>query len=98
MTTHYELHGVSFEWDNDKATTNRHKHLVDFEAACEVFLDPFLRPADAGEESDELRQAVLGLTTTWALLLVVYVERGDTLRIISARPVTSAERNRYEDL
>ena len=48
--------------------------------------------------SDELRQAVLGLTTTWALLFVVYVERGDTLRIISARPVTSAERNRYEDL
>ena len=37
------------------------------------------------------------MTTTWVLLLVVYAMRGDVIRIISARLVTKAERDIYEN-
>ena len=97
MTTRIVLQGIGFEWDPDKATANRLRHGVSFETACEVFFDPFLRPQDAGDR-DEVRLAVIGLTTSWRLLFVVFVERGDTLRIISARDVTRTERRRYENL
>ena len=39
----YELLGVAFEWDSDKADVNVRKHGVSFHAACEVFFDPFVR-------------------------------------------------------
>jgi uncharacterized DUF497 family protein len=47
--------------------------------------------------SSELRKRLVGLTTTWVLLLVVNVMRGDVIRIISARMVTKAEREIYEN-
>jgi uncharacterized DUF497 family protein len=40
---------------------------------------------------------IVGLTTTWLLLLIVYVMRGDLIRIVSARLVTKAEREIYEN-
>ena len=45
----------------------------------------------------ELREGPVGLSTTWLLLLVVYVMRGDVIRIISTRMVTKAERDIYEN-
>jgi len=45
----------------------------------------------------ELRERLVGLTTTWVLLLVVYVMHGDVIRIISARMVTKTEREMYEN-
>jgi uncharacterized DUF497 family protein len=60
-------------------------------------LDPFLRPVDVSNESGEIREAVIGLTDGWLLLHVVYTERQDVLRIISARAVAAAERKYYED-
>jgi uncharacterized DUF497 family protein len=92
----YSLQDVAFEWDSSKAAANRHNG-VDFELACEAFFDPFLRVLDAGSEAGEPRQAILGLTVRWQLLHVVFVERGEVLRIISARPATSPERRFYED-
>lgn len=93
----YSLQGISFEWDARKADANRSKHDVDFELACEAFFDPFLRVLDAGSEGGEARQAIVGLTVHWQLLHVVFVERDEALRIISARPATPAERRFYED-
>ena len=98
MKSTHDLNGIAFEWDSQKAEANRRKHAVDFETACEAFFDPFVQPADAGEESHEERLALIGMTTSWELLFVVYVERGDRLRVISARSVTPRERRSYEDL
>ena len=44
-----------------------------------------------------LREAILGLTRDWQLLYVVFVEREETFRIISARSATRPERKTYED-
>lgn len=73
------------------------KHGVSFEAACQIFFDPFIRLEDASTGEEE-RDAALGLTEDWALLFVVHILReGETIRIISARPATAPERRIYED-
>lgn len=97
MDVAYTLHEIRFEWDRRKAETNLRKHKVPFEAACEVFFDPFVRAVDAGVIEGERRPAVIGMTLNWRLLYVIYVEQDDVLRIVSARPVEKAERQSYED-
>ena len=96
-TKGYTLHGIEFEWDDDKASTNLRKHQISFEMACEVFHDPFVKMVDEEEVDDELREAVIGMTVDWRLLYVVYVFREDVVRIISARTVTTVERKDYEE-
>ena len=97
MTIQYTLQDVNFEWDNQKAVTNLRKHKVRFELACEAFFDPFVCYLDEEIVGTELRERLVGLTTSWLLLLVVYVVRGDVIRIVSARKVTKAERETYEN-
>ena len=97
MKIQYTLQDVSFEWDSNKATTNLRRHKVKFELACEAFFDPFVCYLDEQIVGSELRERLVGLTTTWLLLLVVYVMRGDVIRIVSARMVTKAEREIYEN-
>jgi len=97
MKIQYTLQGVSFEWDSKKAATNFRKHKVRFEIACDAFFDPFVCYLDEQIVGSELRERIVGLTTSWLLLLVVYVMRGDVIRIVSARMVTRAEREIYEN-
>ena len=97
MKTQYTLQDINFEWDSKKATINFRKHKVKFELACESFFDPFVCYLDEQIVGSELRERLVGLTTTWVLLLVVYVMRGDVIRIVSARMVTKAERELYEN-
>jgi hypothetical protein len=97
MDAQYELRGQTFEWDLEKAAANLLKHQVAFETACEVFFDPFLVLVDAGDD-EESRDAAIGLTDDWSLLVVVHVVRqAGTLRIVSARPATPSERRKYEN-
>jgi len=92
----YELNGISFVWDTEKAQSNLAKHRVSFEQAAEAFFDPFLRVLDASPET-ETRDAVIGMDERWNLLCVVHIElEGDRFRIISARRATSGERRSYE--
>ena len=97
MDVRYQLHGIPFEWDSEKANANLSKHGVSFETACGVFFDPFVRVNDDELLRGELREAVIGMTVDWRLLYVVYVMRAETVRLISARPVTTIERKQYED-
>lgn len=97
MKVQYTLQNVVFEWDSQKATTNFRKHKIRFELACEAFFDPFVCYLDEEIVGSELRERLVGLTTTWLLILIVYVMRGDVIRIISARTVTKAEREIYEN-
>ena len=89
---------VIFEWDNQKAIANLHKHDLSFESACEVFFDPFLVVLEDVESvGEELREKLIGMTRDWRIVLVVYVMREDRVRLISARDTTSMERKQYED-
>jgi uncharacterized protein len=98
MKIEYSLHGIQFEWDRKKAETNLHKHHIDFENACEVFFDPFLKVMDQEIHNGQIREAIVGMTINWRLLYVVYsMLEDDILRIISARAVTKQERKKYEE-
>ena len=80
-----------------KETANRRKHKVNFELACEAFFDPFVCFLDDEIVGTELRERIVGLTTTWVLLYIVYVMRDESIRIVSARMGTKAEREIYEN-
>ena len=97
MNVETVLHGIRFAWDSEKAATNRAKHGVSFEIACEAFFDPFVRVVEANG-TDEVREVLIGMTMAGRLLFVVHAERGeDVFRVISARHATAAERRLYED-
>src|SRR4028119_1364766 len=95
MDSVYRLQGVEFEWDTNKYQINLEKHGVSFEEAAEVFFDPFYQEGDA-TSNDEQRNFIIGYSLAQRLLLVVYVERGERNRLISARPTTRTERQLYE--
>jgi uncharacterized protein len=97
MNVKYSLHNIAFEWDSQKAAANLRKHSITFELACEAFFDPFVCYLDDETTDSELRETIIGLSTSWQLLYVVYVLRNDIIRIISARLVTNAERETYEN-
>ena len=98
MDTRYTLQGIAFEWHEAKAVENIRKHGVSFATACEAFHDPLIRVDEAGAVEGEPREAIIGLTLKWRLLYVAYVMRPtDVIRLISARPATSAERKTYEN-
>lgn len=91
----YRIEHLEFEWNPDKAKGNLAKHGVTFEEAAEVFLDPFYVVGDASANHED-RDFILGYSLAERLLLVVHVERGTKLRIISARVATRTERRLYE--
>jgi uncharacterized DUF497 family protein len=97
MNVRYSLHNIAFEWDSRKAAANFRKHNVSCELACEAFFDPFVYYLEEETIDGELRETIIGLSTTWQLLYVVYVLRDDIIRIITARSVTKAEREAYEN-
>jgi len=87
-----------FEWDREKARRNRAKHAVSFDEALTVFADPlgriFSDPAHSVEES---REIIVGHSRRRRLLVVSFAERGDSVRIISARRATKNERHDYQE-
>ena len=88
-----------FEWDPEKAKQNARRHGVSFEEAATVFGDPLSLTVDDPTHSiGEQRFVTLGLSVTRRLLVVAHTERGDTVRIISARRATPRERTAYEEV
>jgi len=89
---------LSFEWDERKAKSNLAKHGVSFEEASTVFGDPLsLTILDPAHSQGEDRSIVLGQSHQRELLVVVHTERGDHIRIISARRASRRERKSYEE-
>jgi uncharacterized protein len=87
----------SYTWDEAKAAANLQKHGVSFEEAQTVFDNPLAVIFDDEAHSDvELREIIIGHSINNQLLLVVFTERPDTIRIISARTATMKERKDYE--
>ena len=88
---------LSFEWDENKAATNAKKHGVSFEEAISVFGDPLARTIhDPLHSNGEDRYVILGESQRQRFLVVSFTDRGDNIRIISARPATRRERKDYE--
>jgi Uncharacterized protein conserved in bacteria len=88
---------LKFAWDEAKATSNLAKHGVSFEEAATVFGDPLaISFNDPDHSNEEHRLLTFGVSEKSRVLLVVNVERGRTIRIISARKATKHERGIYE--
>ncbi len=91
--------GVSdyLEWDASKAARNRGKHGVTFSEAATAFDDPLaIVSPDPDHSMDEARALLLGRSGRDRLLVVSHVDRGASVRIISARLATPRERRTYE--
>jgi uncharacterized DUF497 family protein len=89
---------LHFEWDGDKARRNLAEHGISFEEAREVFYDDLARVTEDPDHSiGEGRLLIFGTTKVERLVLVSFVDRGSSIRIISARKATNHERKRYEE-
>lgn len=88
---------MRFRYDPAKAVANLRKHGVSFADAEGVLEDPLaLTVQDPGSEG-EARFVTIGIGSAGELLVVVYTERDNAYRIISARRPTRKERKDYED-
>ena len=86
-----------FEWNKKKAETNKRKHGVNFDEAQTVFTDDFSIQLPNSEHSDyEDRLILMGVSKNSRVLVVVYTERFEKIRLISARKATLKERTEYE--
>jgi uncharacterized DUF497 family protein len=89
---------MEFEWDPQKAAKNLRKHKVSFTEAATVFDDLLSVTAhDPDHSTEEDRSIIVGQSHQRRLLMVSFAERGDRIRIISARELTRAERRDYEE-
>ena len=89
--------GVRFEWDENKGRKNLSKHSISFEEASTVFGDPnSIIITDSVHSESEDRFVILGRSYRGKIMVVVHTERGESIRIISARPATRTESRTYE--
>ena len=89
---------LKFEWEPQKANNNLKKHGVSFAEASTAFEDVLsLTVDDPLHSSDEERLVLIGMSFKNRLTIVVHTERGDNIRIISARKATKKERKYYEN-
>jgi uncharacterized DUF497 family protein len=89
---------MDFEWDPRKAEINLRKHGVSFTEAGTVFGDDFaITVPDPDHSDDEDRYITIGWSNYHRLLMVSHTDRGNRIRIISARELTKVERKEYEE-
>ena len=88
---------MEFEWNDSKNKANAAKHGVSFEEAAEIFDYPMYETIDARADYGETRYIGIGRNQYFAILTVVYTERGEAIRIISARRATKQEKRLYYD-
>ncbi len=88
---------MRFEWDPEKARRSLKKHGVSFDEAVTAFYDPLSATFDDPDHSDEeQRYVTIGFSSQGRLLVVGHTERGEIVRIISARRATAHERKKHE--
>ena len=88
------INNIVFEWDDEKNRINWRKHNVDFIDAAKVFGDENrIEWFDEEHSDEEDRYITLGMVDE--ILFVVYTEREDITRLISARRANKSERMKY---
>jgi uncharacterized DUF497 family protein len=89
---------VRFQWDPKKASSNVAKHGVSFDEAATVFGDPLAGTVSDPEHSTmESRSVTIGQSAKGRLVVVVHADRGEDIRIISARRATAGEKKKYAE-
>ena len=88
---------MRFEWDREKAEKNLRKHKVSFDEAMSVFYDSLSATFhDPQHSSNENRFITVGYSSQDRLIVISHTNRGNAIRIISARIATIPERKRHE--
>jgi hypothetical protein len=88
---------VILQWDPEKAASNYTKHGVDFHEAGTVLDDPLSTTfPDPDHSLDEQRYLTIGSSLSGRILVVAHTDRGEAVRLISARQATPSERRFYE--
>jgi len=89
---------MHFAWDSYKAKQNIKKYGISFEEAAMIFYDPLSATFyDPDYSEGEDRYITIGYTFQNIPVVVSHTERGNSIRIISARLATEQERRRHED-
>lgn len=89
--------GLQFTWDEKKAKSNKRKHGITFEEASTAFADELsITIDDPSHSEDEDRLILIGKSKEFKTLVVIHVERRESLRIISARKASKHEQKIYE--
>jgi uncharacterized DUF497 family protein len=88
---------LTFEWDPKKAEANLAKHGVGFPEAATIFGAPLARTIYDNEHSDiEDRYVTIGYSEQNRLIVAGHTDREDRVRIITARPASTRERQEHE--
>jgi uncharacterized protein len=88
---------VSPEFDPKKNEANIAKHGVSLSEADGVLLDPLALTVEDDSADGEVRYVTVGLNSMGTLMVVVWAERDDDVRLISARKAQPKERRAYEE-
>lgn len=87
---------MKFEWDAEKNRENIRKHKLDFADAWEIFGAPMLTNLDARKDYGEDRWISIGFLRN-LVVVVVYAEHEDVIRVISLPKALKHERARFEE-
>ncbi len=82
---------MRFQFDPEKARCNLRKHKVFFADAEGVFHDRLAIHVEDLDSEGESRSIAIGMGHQGRILVVVYVLRGQEIRLISARYATHRE-------
>jgi len=88
---------MNFVWNERKRESNLEKHGVDFADAIGSLLDPNCITHEDEDSDGEVRFVTLGMGFTCVIFVVVWNERGEDVRIISAREANRGERQSYAE-
>jgi uncharacterized DUF497 family protein len=88
---------MSFEWDEQKNKTNIRDHKISFEQAISIFRNDRCRVTrwDQRSYDGEDREISIGIIDDGRIITIVHLDRGDNIRIVSARKATKQERVIY---
>lgn len=84
-----------YEWDEAKRIANLKKHRLDFRDAYLVYENPLKITFRICRETEERYQDIAVVEIAGVVLSLVYVMRGQNVRVISFRPASRAERRIY---
>jgi len=85
-----------FEWDAGNSDKNWRSHQVRQAESEQVLLNrPVVFATDIKHSRAEARFFTLGRTDSGRPLAIVFTTRGTRVRVISARPMSRAERRAY---
>jgi uncharacterized DUF497 family protein len=88
---------MEFEWDENKNLENQRKHGISFDEAAEIFRYPMYEIVDTRTDYGETRYIGIDRNRYLVMMTVVYTQREEITRIISARRANKKEKNIYHD-